>query len=82
MASSTSSRKKKNDPEAGTAGSSAGLGVSQPRASEADERTRLLPPPATGRLQGYLSPDDPAVSSLLLAGWHSLGPCSLILLEC
>lgn len=30
-----------------------------PRASEADERTRLLPPPS----QGYLSPDDPAVSS-------------------
>jgi len=29
-----------------------------PRASEADERTRLLPPPS----QGYLSPDDPAVS--------------------
>lgn len=33
--------------------------VVQPRASEADERTRLLPPPS----QGYLSPDDPAVSS-------------------
>ena len=33
----------------------------EPRASEANERTRLLqrPPPS----QGYLSPDDPAVSS-------------------
>jgi pimeloyl-ACP methyl ester carboxylesterase len=31
----------------------------QPRTSEADERTRLLPPPVQ---DGYLSPDDPAVS--------------------
>jgi hypothetical protein len=30
-----------------------------PRHSEADERTRLLPPPA--RHDGLLSPDDPAV---------------------
>lgn len=30
-----------------------------PRHSEADERTRLLPPPA--RHDGFLSPDDPAV---------------------
>lgn len=36
-----------------------------PRSSEADERTRLLPanPPPPGH-DGYLSPDDPAVSSL------------------
>lgn len=33
--------------------------VVQPR--DVDERTRLLPPPS----QGYLSPDDPAVSSFL-----------------
>jgi hypothetical protein len=31
-----------------------------PRHSETDERTRLLPPPA--RHDGFLSPDDPAVS--------------------
>jgi len=31
----------------------------QPRISEANERTRLLPPPSQ---EGYLSPDDPAVS--------------------
>jgi hypothetical protein len=31
-----------------------------PRPSSADERTRLLPPPSR---EGYLSPDDPAVSS-------------------
>lgn len=30
------------------------------RHSEADERTRLLPPPS--RHDGFLSPDDPAVS--------------------
>jgi len=35
----------------------------QPREVEADERTNLLPPPATGR-EGFLSPDDPAVSQL------------------
>ncbi len=41
--------------------------ASQPRPSEADERTRLLPPPR----EGYLSPDDPAVSVLSLFT-HSL----------
>ena len=30
----------------------------EPRPSDANERTRLLPPPS----QGYLSPGDPAVS--------------------
>lgn len=30
------------------------------QSSEADERTRLLPPPS--RRDGFLSPDDPAVS--------------------
>ena len=35
----------------------------EPRASEANERTRLLPPPS----QGYLSPDDPAVSTSSLS---------------
>jgi hypothetical protein len=34
----------------------------QPRPSSADERTRLLPPP---NHDGYLSPDDPAVSYTL-----------------
>jgi hypothetical protein len=33
--------------------------VAHPRASEADERTRLLPPQPH---EGFLSPDDPAVS--------------------
>jgi hypothetical protein len=37
--------------------------VAQPRLSEADERTRLLPPPPH---EVYLSPDDPAVSSQTL----------------
>lgn len=32
------------------------------RQADPDERTRLLPPPAHG---GYLSPDDPAVSTPL-----------------
>lgn len=32
-----------------------------PRHSEPDERTHLLPPPPNGH-DGYLSPDDPAVS--------------------
>lgn len=36
-------------------------GEPAPRVSEADERTRLLPPPA--RHDGFLSPDDPAVSN-------------------
>jgi len=36
-------------------------GERQPRQAEVDERSRLLPPPATGR-EGYLDPDDPAVS--------------------
>lgn len=31
----------------------------EPRTFEANERTRLLPPPS----QGYLSPSDPAVST-------------------
>lgn len=37
-------------------------GEAPPRHVEADERTRLLPPPA--RQDGFLSPDDPAVSNL------------------
>jgi hypothetical protein len=37
-------------------------GEAPPRHSEADERTRLLPPPS--RRDGFLSPDDPAVSNL------------------
>ncbi len=51
--------KKTDDPEEATNGDSSSHAV-QPRASEADERTHLLPPPA----EGYLSPDDPAVSRL------------------
>jgi hypothetical protein len=65
MPSSLSSRKKNTDPEAATVGSNAGSNISQPRVSEADERTRLLPPPATGGREGYLSPDDPAVGALI-----------------
>jgi len=36
--------------------------VSQPRPSETNERTRLLPPPSAGGREGFLSPDDPGVS--------------------
>ena len=43
------------DPRASSSGSDR-----QPRQSEANERTRLLPPQQHG--DGYLSPDDPAVS--------------------
>lgn len=52
--------KKDDDPEPGVShdGESSER-IAQPRHSEADERTRLLPPP---RHEGYLSPDDPAVS--------------------
>lgn len=39
-----------------------GDGEAPARTSEADERTRLLPPPA--RQDGFLSPDDPAVSDM------------------
>lgn len=42
-------------------GESGSVRPAQPRVSEADERTRLLPPPVH---DGYLSPDDPAVSYL------------------
>ncbi len=38
-----------------------------PRHSEADERTRLLPPPATVPPAGYLTPDDPAVCSSIFS---------------
>ena len=34
-----------------------------PRHDEVNERTRLLPPPS--RQDGFLSPDDPAVSNFL-----------------
>ena len=58
--------KKDDDPEpAGTQNgeSSDRIITNQPpRLSEADERTRLLPPPTR---EGYLSPDDPAVSYAL-----------------
>lgn len=49
--------KKDDDAEAVSSGDPS----EQPRLSEANERTRLLPPPAGGR-EGFLSPDDPAVS--------------------
>lgn len=67
MASLLGFKKKNADPEdrPTTTDSPAESSVSQPRASEADERTRLLPPPATGGRDAYLSPDDPAVSILL-----------------
>lgn len=50
---------KKNDDNAADESRSEAYGDA-PRASEVDERTRLLPPPA--RQDGFLSPDDPAVS--------------------
>ena len=37
-----------------------GSGLNGARRSEADERTRLLPP----RRDGYLDPDDPAVNAV------------------
>ena len=50
---------KKDDDAEGTP-HAGGPSVQQPRlVAEADERTRLLPPPTH---EGYLSPDDPAVS--------------------
>lgn len=63
-----------DDRESRSAGSNADSSISQHRFSEADERTRLLPPPAAGGFRGYLSPDDPAVSSILSArpGLHFL----------
>ena len=53
--------KQDDDPDATSAhnGDSGSARHAQPRASEADERTQLLPPPVQ---DGYLSPDDPAVS--------------------
>jgi len=36
--------------------------VAQSRLSESNERTRLLPPPAATGREGFLDPDDPAVS--------------------
>lgn len=52
--------KKDEDPEARRP-VSAGQ-PSEPHLSEADERTHLLPPPTAGGREGFLSPDDPAVS--------------------
>jgi len=57
--------KKDDDAEARTTVSN-GESSEQPRLSEANERTRLLPPPAAGR-EGFLSPDDPAVSLICYA---------------
>lgn len=52
--------KKDDDPDAVASGNGeSSERIAQPRLSEADERTRLLPPPSR---EGYLSPDDPAVS--------------------
>jgi hypothetical protein len=51
---------KKNDDDAADEPRSEAYGEAPPRNSEADERTRLLPPQA--RQDGFLSPDDPAVS--------------------
>jgi hypothetical protein len=65
MVSFAGSKKKNDDAEARTAGFYEGSSVSPSRISEADERTRLLPPLATGGRDVYLSPDDPAVSSCL-----------------
>ena len=57
--------KKDDDPDsdAGTAATNNGEpSAFQPRPSEdANERTRLLPPPAATGREGFLSPDDPAV---------------------
>ncbi|PBP27368.1 hypothetical protein BUE80_DR001546 [Diplocarpon rosae] len=48
-----------DDPEGGSQNGDSSNHVVQPRASQASERTRLLPSPPA---EGYLSPDDPAVS--------------------
>jgi len=53
------STKTDNDDEAHQNGANGENGQSASRQSGADERTRLLPPPPA---EGYLSPDDPAVS--------------------
>lgn len=70
--------KKDDDPEDTSARPQNGGESSEhaePRVSEADERTRLLPPPS----QGYLSPDDPAVSS---PPWRMIQFLPLLLNEC
>ena len=57
--------KKDDDPDAAPSGngeSSDRVAHQQPRHSEADERTRLIPPSH----EGYLSPDDPAVCTHFL----------------
>lgn len=74
---SLGSRKKNTDTEAATVESNAGSS----RVSEADERTRLLPPPAAGGLEGYLSPDDPAVSFLFFA-LYNVPHMNLVLVYC
>lgn len=48
--------------------------VSQARISESNERTRLLPPPTAGGREGFLSPDDPAVSCQPLFTFNSAAP--------
>ena len=57
--------KKDDDPEDTSARPQNGeqSHAAEPRHSEANERTRLLQPPPQS--QGYLSPDDPAVSPYL-----------------
>lgn len=54
---------KKDDDEPENGNRTGENSISQPRESEANERTHLLPPPAAGR-EGFLSPDDPAVCQL------------------
>lgn len=54
---------KKDDDNAADESRSDVGGEAPPRHVEADERTRLLPPPS--RQDRFLSPDDPAVSNFL-----------------
>lgn len=60
--------KKDDDPDSETAATNDGEpSAFQPRPSEdANERTRLLPPPAATGREGFLSPDDPAVCGSFL----------------
>jgi len=53
--------KQDDDPESRQVVSN-GESSDEPRIYEANERTRLLPPASAGGREGFLSPDDPAVS--------------------
>jgi hypothetical protein len=60
--------KKDDDPESRRVLATDEEDPAQPRISESNERTRLLPPPTAGGREGFLDPDDPAVGISALLG--------------